>query len=76
MKLGSRKCHPDSMQRQKVKVGLEESEQAELAVSHKTEEDLSRWKRNKEDFSGRVSSRNKDQDMGKIYIEFCYRCLD
>ncbi|KAB1255321.1 Coiled-coil domain-containing protein 60, partial [Camelus dromedarius] len=32
--------HKSSMQRQKVKVGLEESEQAELAVSHKTEEDL------------------------------------
>lgn len=39
-------CHSDNTQRQKVKVRLEESEAAELAVDHEAGLDLSRWRRN------------------------------
>lgn len=46
-------CHPDNMQRQKVKVRLQDSEQVELAVDHETGLDLRKWRRNKKDPPGR-----------------------
>lgn len=69
-------CHPDNIQRQKVKVRLEESELAEIAIDHKVVGFEQVEKKQERPSRQGIWVRSKGQEVGKICTQFYDRSLD